>query len=67
MVVFLPKNSKGFVTSIFQGDEINEISGQKQCLWIEILNKSFEKTVEIKKKAALRIPCRPARIFEIQV
>ena len=34
MVVFLPKNSKGFVTSIFQGDEINEICGQKQCLWI---------------------------------
>ena len=47
MVVFLPTNSKGFVTSIFQGDEINEISGQKQRLWIEILNKSFKETVEI--------------------
>ena len=28
MVVFLPKNSKGFVTFIFRGDKINEICGQ---------------------------------------
>ena len=51
MVVFFPKNSKGFVTSIFRGDEINEICGQKQRLWIEILNRSFEETVKIKKKS----------------
>ena len=50
IVVFLPKNSKGFVTSMFRGDEINEICGEKQHLWIEILNKSFEETVKIKKK-----------------
>ena len=46
MVVFLPKNSKGFVTFIFRGDKINEICGRKQRLWIEMLNKSFEETVE---------------------
>ena len=50
MVVFLPQNSKGFVTSIFRGDKINEICSKKQCLWIEILTKSFEETLEIKKK-----------------
>ena len=38
MVVFLPKNSKGFVTSIFRGDESNEICGERQRLWIETLN-----------------------------
>ena len=50
MVVFIPKNSKGFFTSIFREDEINDICCQKQRLWIEILNKSFEETLEIKKK-----------------
>ena len=25
IVVFLPQNAKGYVTSIFRGDEINEI------------------------------------------
>ena len=34
MAVFVPKNSKEFVTSIFRGDEINEICGQRQHLWI---------------------------------
>lgn len=46
IVAYLHQISKGFVTSIFQGDKINEIYGQKQRLWIEILNKSFEETVE---------------------
>ena len=49
MAVFLPKNSKGFVTSIFRGNEINEIYGEKQRLWMEILNKTFEGTIELKK------------------
>ena len=49
MVVFLPKNSKGLVTSIFQWEKINEICGQKQRLWIVIIKKSFKETVEIKK------------------
>ena len=53
MVVFLPKNSKGLVTSIFQWEKINEICGQKQRLWIVIINKSFKETVEIKKDQPL--------------
>ena len=53
MAVFLPKNSKRFVISIFRRDKINEIHGEKQRLWIEILNKSFEDTIEIKKNHPL--------------
>ena len=46
---FLPKNSKGFLTSKFRGDEINELFHEKHCLWVEILNKSFEDHIKIKK------------------
>ena len=52
IAVFL-QNTKGYVTSIFRGDEINEIYCKKQRLWIEILNKSFEETVEIKRNRPL--------------
>ena len=53
IIVSLPKNSKGFVTSIFRRDEINEFNSEQQQLWVEILNKSYEETVEIKKKNPL--------------
>ena len=53
IVVFLPQNAKGYITLIFGGDEINEIYCKKQSLWIEILNKSFEETVEIKRNRPL--------------
>ena len=53
LVLLLPQNSKGFTTSIFRGDEINEFCSEKQRLWIEILNKSFEDTVKIKKNQPL--------------
>ena len=46
---FLPKNSKGYITSKFRTDEINELFCAKYCLWIEILNKSFEGNIEIEK------------------
>ena len=49
LILLLPQNSKGFITSIFGGDEINKFCTEKQRLWIEILNKSFEDTVEIKE------------------
>ena len=50
IIVSLPENSKGFFTSIFRGDEIIEFSSdQQESLWVEILNKSYEETVEIKK------------------
>ena len=53
IVVFLPQKAKGYVTSIFRGDEINESCCKKQRLWVEILKKSFEETVEIKKNIPL--------------
>ena len=53
LILLLLQNSKGFITSIFRGDEINEFCSEKQRLWIEILNKSFEDTIEIKKHTPL--------------
>ena len=53
LVALLPKNSKGFITSVFRGDEFNEFCGEKQCLWKELLNKSSEETIEIKKNQPL--------------
>ena len=46
----LSRNAKGFITSILREDEINEFSNDQQQLWVEILNKSYEETLEIKKK-----------------
>ena len=42
LTVFLPQNSKGFLTLIFRRDKIKELFHGKHRLWIEILNKSFE-------------------------
>ena len=53
IILLLPKNSKGFVTSIFRGDEIIEFNGDQQRLWVEILNKSYKETIEIKKNIPL--------------
>ena len=53
LITLSPKNSKGFVSSIFRGDEINEFCSEKQLLWIKILNKSFKETVKIKKNEPL--------------
>ena len=53
VVLFLPQKSKELITSISPGDDINELCSKKQHLWIEILNKSFEETVEIKRKKPL--------------
>ena len=53
IIVSLPKNSKGFITSIFRGDEISEFKTDQQRLWVEILNKSYEDTVKIKKNNPL--------------
>ena len=50
----LPKISKGFVASIFRGYKINEFNSGQQQLWVEILNKSYEETVESKKFNFLR-------------
>ena len=53
IIVFLPKNSKGFVISVFRGDEIIEFNGEQRRLWVEILNKSYKETIEIKKNNPL--------------
>ena len=47
LVLFLPKNSKGFITSIFRGDEIDEFCSEEQRLLIEILDKPFRETIKI--------------------
>ena len=35
---------------MFRGDEINKFNSEQQRLWVELLNKSYEETVEIQKK-----------------
>ena len=57
IAAFLPTNSKGFLTSRFRGDEINELFHGKHRLWVEILNKSFENYIEIKKRKTVRFSC----------
>ena len=46
-------NSNGFVTSKFRGDEIHEFNAKKQHLWVEILNKSYEDNLKIKKNSLI--------------
>lgn len=53
IILPLPEKSNGFVASIFSGDEVNEPRQKKQRLQIEILNKSFEDTIEIKRHSPL--------------
>ena len=53
IILSLPQKSNGFVASIFSGDEVNELRQKKQRLQIEILNKSFEDTIEIKRHSPL--------------
>ena len=52
MVLFVPKRAK-FITSIFKGDHISEFSVEKQNLWVEILNKSFEEELKFDKGSPL--------------
>ena len=54
IILSLAEKSNRFVTSIFRGDEINEIRQKMQGLWIEIRNKSFEDTIEVKRYNPLR-------------
>ena len=57
VVVSLPKNSQGYLTSKFRTDEIGNISCNKQRLWIGTLNKSLTEDIEIKKELCARIFC----------
>ena len=49
LTAFLPTNSKGFLTSKFRGDKINELFHGKHRLWVEIINKPFEDHIKTKK------------------
>ena len=51
VTAFLPTNLEGFLTSKFRGDKINELFNGKYRLWVEILNKSFEDHIKIKKNS----------------
>ena len=42
------------ITSVFREDEINKFNSEQQRLWVGILNKSYEKTLKIKKNNPLR-------------
>ena len=46
MVLFLPKRAK-FITSIFKGDHISELSSEKQHLWVELLKISCKEELKI--------------------
>lgn len=47
---FLPKNFRGYVRSTNRSGNINELFCGKHHLWLEILNKSFEDTIQIKEE-----------------
>ena len=50
ITVILPKNSHGYFTSKFKTDEIEQVCGDTQWIWIGILNKSFTEEIVIKTK-----------------
>ena len=53
ITLLLQEKSKAFITSTFTGDEIFEIDGDTQRLWIEILSKSYNEDIKIKKNTVL--------------
>ena len=53
IILILPQDSHGYVTSKFRGDEVHQINAKKQCLWIEILNKSYEKNLVVEKNSPI--------------
>ena len=49
ILVFLPENSRNFITSRYNGDGLKEVFDGEHRLWIEILNRSFKDNIVIKK------------------
>ena len=47
VIVLLPDNSNGFVTSKLRGDEIHKFNAKKQRLWVEISNKFYEDNLKL--------------------
>ena len=52
-MLILQKNAKAFVTSKFRGDEVFEVNGETQRLWIEILNKSYNEHIKNNRNSVL--------------
>ena len=48
--VFLPDNSRRFISSRVNGDELKEVFDEGHRLWIKILNRSFEDNIIKKNK-----------------
>ena len=59
ITVILLENSREYFTSKFRTDEIEEACGNKQRIWIGILNKSLTEKIEIKKN-------RPSGFFVLE-
>ena len=53
ILAFMTENARGFVTSKFRENEINEIWNGNQRLYVKILNKSCELPIELKKSCLL--------------
>ena len=49
VTVILPKNSCVYFTSKFKADEIEQVCGDTQRIWIGILNRSLTEEIVIKK------------------
>ena len=52
-MLILQKNAKAFVASKFRGDEIFEVNGETQRVWVEILNKSYNEHIKINRNSVL--------------
>lgn len=57
LLLFLPPNSNDFITSRFNWDELKEAFEGQHCLWIEILNRSFEDNISFLKKHVSWLSC----------
>ena len=53
ITLILPKKGKAFSTSKFMGYEIYQIKAKQERSWIEILNRSYEEDLKIKKKNSI--------------
>ena len=58
----LPKNSRGYVRSTNKSGNHNELFCGKHCLGLEILNKSFEDTIQIKEEVIGFFVTEPKKI-----
>ena len=65
VTAFLPKKSRGYITSKFKTDEINKLFYGELFYGWKYLNKSFEDNIEIEKGHPIVFFCRWARKLKI--